>query len=107
MISLYILSAISGNLLSALISDSLSVGASTAIFGILACLLGYLVVNWDALERYGTMRCMVLCMIIIMIMLNVLVGLGNKSTIDNYGHLGGFIIGINLSFILVVPIQPN
>lgn len=50
---------------------------------------------------------MVLCMLIMMILLNVMVGLGAKSTIDNYGHLGGFLAGLATSFILVIPIQPT
>lgn len=50
---LYLSAGVSGNLFSALINDSVSVGASTAIFGLLACLLGYLIINWDALARYG------------------------------------------------------
>ena len=53
MATLYLTACVSGNLFSALISDGVSVGASTAIFGLLACLLGYLIINWDALARYG------------------------------------------------------
>jgi len=98
---LYLLSAISGNLFSALLSDNISVGASTAIFGMLASMLGYLIINWDALERYGSARCMVLCMVIIMLLLNIMVGLGAGTTIDNYGHFGGFIIGFVLAFAFI------
>jgi rhomboid protease GluP len=53
MATLYLVSSISGNLFSCLVTDSVSVGASTAIFGLLASLLGYLIINWDALARYG------------------------------------------------------
>lgn len=50
---------------------------------------------------------MVLCMVIVLVVLNVLVGLNSQSVIDNYGHLGGFLMGFILSFVLIVPIESN
>ena len=90
-----------------MISDNIAVGASTANFGLFGNLIAYLMINWDALERYGPMRCMSLCMISIIILMNILASLGSNSTVDNYGHLGGFIVGIFLSFVIVKPIQPD
>jgi len=103
-IVLYLCSCIGGNLFSCLITDSISVGASSAIFGIIASLLSYMIINWDSLARYGPMRCFVLVMIIIILFFNIMVGMGSKSTIDNYGHLGGFLVGSSISFYLVKPI---
>ena len=45
-----------GNLLSTMFIDGASVGASGAIFGLLGCLLGYLCLNWDALDYPGSRR---------------------------------------------------
>ena len=46
MAALYIVSGIGGNLFSAMCTDSRSVGASTADFGILTGILAMLFANW-------------------------------------------------------------
>lgn len=56
-LAIYILSGVGGVLMSALIDDKISVGASTALFGILAGLLSFLIVNWIAMESMKELRC--------------------------------------------------
>lgn len=51
---IYFGSGYAGNLLSTLFLDGPSVGASGAIFGLLGCLVGYLCLNWDALDHPGS-----------------------------------------------------
>ena len=51
--ALYILSGFGGILFSAMMSDSTSVGASTAIFGLIGSYIGCLILNWDYLKRNG------------------------------------------------------
>jgi hypothetical protein len=49
LILLYIISAISGNILSNLGASQesqISVGASTALYGYIAALVAYLIINW-------------------------------------------------------------
>lgn len=103
-IGLYLISGIGGTLFSSLINDHLSVGASTAIMGLVAGYLGYLMLNWDALERFGFMRCFMLIQIIFMILITFMVGIGFASNVDNYGHLGGLIMGFFGSILLIKPI---
>lgn len=103
-IGLYFISGIGGILFSSLINDHLSVGASTAIMGLVAGYLGYVMLNWDALARFGFLRCMILFQIIFMILITFMVGIGFASNVDNYGHLGGLLLGFFGSIMLIKPI---
>jgi membrane associated rhomboid family serine protease len=47
---IYLISGIGGNLLSSLVTDSLGVGASTAISGILITYVSWIILNWTYLE---------------------------------------------------------
>lgn len=102
-IGLYFISGIGGILFSSLINDSLSVGASTAIMGLVAGYLGYVVLNWDALARFGFMRCCIVVQIIFMILITFTVGIGFSANVDNYGHLGGLLMGFFGSIMLIKP----
>ena len=53
---IYFSTAVSGNLMSVLVNDSLGVGASTAIFGLIGGYLGFVVLNWKYLEKLGSIR---------------------------------------------------
>ena len=104
-LSIYILSGIGGNLFSALLSDDLSVGASTCIMGLLGGHLAFLILNWDALRPLGFLRCQLLVIVIMIIVMNLFMGLGSPSLIDNFGHFGGFLVGIFSSFTILKPLQ--
>lgn len=85
-IIIYLISAISGSLLSCVVSNSLSVGASGAIFGLLGSMLyfGY---------HYRLYLGSVLkSQIIPVILLNLFLGF-TLSGIDNAAHIGGLIGG--------------
>jgi rhomboid protease GluP len=105
LIALYVIAGIGGNLFSSLVADTISVGASTCIFGLLGGQLAYLIINWEALASLGQMRCQMLLVIIFIILINLLVGVGHAQNIDNYGHIGGFFSGLFSSFFLVKPIE--
>lgn len=77
MCGIYLLSGLGGNLFSSLVSDSIAVGASTAISGILAAYVGYLVVNWNVLQPLSTVRNTMLCMVILLIFINLFMSLGD------------------------------
>lgn len=84
---IYLISALSGSLMSCLFSDSLSVGASGAIFGLLGSMLyfGY---------HYRLYLGSVLKnQIVPIILLNLFLGF-SLSGIDNAAHIGGLIGGI-------------
>lgn len=104
-IAIYIISGIIGNLFSALLTDSISVGASSCIFGLMGSLLAFLILNWDALRPLGFARCQMLILIIFIIILNLMVGVGFRTYIDNYAHLGGLIGGVLLGLFILNPIN--
>ena len=69
----YILSGMGGVLFSSLVSTSLAVGASTAIFGIISAMIAWIIMNWSALEG-NFYRTFTLVWLIILLFLNVLLG---------------------------------
>lgn len=102
---LYFVSAFGGVLLSSLLSESIAVGASTAIFGIFGCYISFLIINWDAMRVYGTFRYSMVCIILLIMLLNFVSGSMAKDTIDNWGHLGGLATGLALGFIIIKPME--
>lgn len=93
---IYLLSALSGSLLSIVMHDGYSVGASGAIFGLLGCLLyfGY----HYRLYLSGVLR----NQLIPIIMINLLIGFMTTS-IDNAAHIGGLLGGYLATMIVGVP----
>lgn len=96
--AIYILSGIGGNLLSATENPfSLSVGASTSIYGLLAVLACYYAYNWHTL---GVGRMFNLYVYLGFVGVNFIIS-WFEVTIDLYGHLGGFIVGGLMGLILI------
>jgi len=87
-ILLYVIGAIFGNVFSFLFSSNPSLGASTAIFGLIAAQGVYIYKN-----RYllGNAAKPLLTNVIFMIAINLYLGL--SPGIDNWGHLGGLVGG--------------
>ncbi|MDO5038712.1 rhomboid family intramembrane serine protease [Clostridium sp.] len=93
-ISIYILSALTSSILSYMLAPmTISVGASGAIFGILGAFLYFAIKERKHLQR-GTLG-----NIIAVIVLNLYIGFTSTS-IDNLGHIGGFLGGFILSIFL-------
>lgn len=84
-ILLYAMSAIFGNVLSFLLSQNVSLGSSTAIFGLIAAQGVYIYKNRHLL---GSAAKPMLMNVIFTIMVNLFLGF-SSSNIDNWGHLGG------------------
>jgi len=94
---IYLLSAISGSLMSCIFSNSVSVGASGAIFGLLGSLLyfGY---------HYRLYLGSVLKnQIIPLIVINLILGFMSSGMIDNAAHIGGLIGGYLSMMALGIP----
>ena len=103
---IYIFSGILGSLFTVLIQpNSSSVGASICCFGILGALLGFYIINWKALSRiFGVNnKCLIIVFPIMMIFLSLTIITANDSEINMYGHLGGIIFGLFLSFCFIKP----
>mmetsp|Transcript_22035 Transcript_22035/g.24498 ORF Transcript_22035/g.24498 Transcript_22035/m.24498 type:complete len:202 (-) Transcript_22035:29-634(-) len=93
--ALYILSGIGGFIFSSLIDDSIAVGASGAIFGIIGVLITNLVFNWRAIYNSGAF----VPALVSIVMLIMMAFMGGDNT-DTYGHLGGLFFGLCLSIVM-------
>ncbi|KAL9650718.1 hypothetical protein ABK040_001772 [Willaertia magna] len=85
---IYSISAVGGNLLSALfLPRIITVGASSALFGILGAMFADLIINW----KYMPSPKKDFTLIGLQVIAQVLVGL--IPWIDNFAHVGGLIVG--------------
>ncbi|GER45717.1 RHOMBOID-like 1 [Striga asiatica] len=91
---LYVISGIGGSLMSSLFV--LSVGASGALFGMLGAMLSELLINWTIYEN----KFESLLSLILIIVINMAVGI--LPHVDNFAHLGGFVTGFLLGFVLLI-----
>ncbi|KAF9601742.1 hypothetical protein IFM89_022856 [Coptis chinensis] len=94
---LYLISGIGGNVLSALfIQDSISVGASGALFGLLGSMLSELLTNWTIYSN----KLAALLTLLLIIAINLAVGI--LPHVDNFAHIGGFASGLLLGFVILI-----
>ncbi|XP_071737847.1 RHOMBOID-like protein 1 [Rutidosis leptorrhynchoides] len=93
---LYVISGLGGSLLSSLFNRrTISVGASGALFGLLGAMLSELLTNWTIyVNKFASITTLVL-----IILINLMVGI--LPHVDNFAHIGGFITGFFLGFILL------
>jgi rhomboid protease GluP len=87
-LALYLLSGFAGNVISFLFSSNPSLGASTAIFGLIGAEAIFLYRNRSIL---GSMAQRALTNVIFIIVINLMLGL--NPGIDNWGHMGGLLGG--------------
>lgn len=88
-LALYLLAGYSGNVASFLFSDAPSLGASTAVFGLLAAQGVFFYQNK---ELFGSIARRSLTNIVTIAAINLVIGL--SPGIDNWGHLGGLVGGL-------------
>ncbi|KAL4512592.1 hypothetical protein ABPG72_020429 [Tetrahymena utriculariae] len=110
----WIISGIGGNIFSADFAqpNSISVGASTAIMGMIGLYIAFLILNWKTLEFMQQLRCCLVLFAFLMVAMIFLLGAsmgygttpGYSQNIDNYGHLGGMITGILAGVVIPKPI---
>ncbi|KAJ8756177.1 hypothetical protein K2173_024724 [Erythroxylum novogranatense] len=94
---LYILSGFGGSLMSSLSTKPIiSVGASGALLGLLGAMLSELIINWTIYAN----KCAAITNLVIIIAINL--ALGFIPHIDNSAHIGGFLSGFLLGFILLI-----
>ena len=92
-IIIYIFSAITSSLLSFYMSDSLSIGASGAIFGLMGAAL---IFGFREKNKIGRGF---LTNILSVVGINIFIGL-TQPNIDNFGHIGGLIGGMIIAVII-------
>eukprot|EP00347_Sterkiella_histriomuscorum_P008773 403343812 len=92
--------AIGGNIFSAVVDPyNFGVGASTSLFAVLACMCTWFYINYDNL---GPMKFQYLIFFGLMVGFAFMNGfLFPGSGVDSWGHMGGFIYGLALSFLLL------
>lgn len=94
---LYIISGFGANILSTLfLQSTISVGASGALFGLLGAMLSELLTNWTIY----TNKLAALLTLILIIIINLAVGI--LPHVDNFAHIGGFVTGFLLGFVLLM-----
>jgi rhomboid protease GluP len=86
---LYVLGAFTGNVMSFLFTDAVSVGASTAIFGLIGAEAVFLIQNRKLFAHQFRSA---IGNIIFIIFVNLFLGLA--PNIDNWGHIGGLVGGL-------------
>ncbi|KAJ0979517.1 hypothetical protein J5N97_014991 [Dioscorea zingiberensis] len=94
---LYVISGLGGSLMSALFSQTtIGVGASGALFGLLGGMLSELIMNWTIYAN----KFAALLTLLLVIAINLAVGI--LPHVDNYAHIGGFITGFLLGFVVLI-----
>lgn len=94
-LTVYLLSGISGVLLSLVMSPNPSVGASGAIFGLLGALATFLYLHRATFGQLGRAQ---LRQLVFVALINL--GLGLTPGIDNWGHVGGLVAGVGLAWFI-------
>ncbi len=87
---LYFLCGFAGNVLSFLMTPAPSLGASTAVFGLLAAEAVFVLQNRNL---FGSRADRTLINIVAIALINLFLGF-TTTGVDNYGHLGGLLGGI-------------
>lgn len=91
-LSIYILSGIGASVMSVLFTNSISAGASGAIFGIMGAMLTHSIVRGKSMGGFSAY------FMVLFSLINIGAGFF-MSGVDNAGHIGGFLTGCITAFI--------
>jgi len=97
--TVYWITAMGASLFSCVMSpNTVSVGASGALFGLLGADVAFLAINWDEIPDARSE----LCMLIFIIIINLIIGFASTgSDIDNWAHFGGWLTGLFLAVVIL------
>jgi rhomboid protease GluP len=95
-LAIYLLAGLYGSLASYAFSDSLSAGASGAVFGLIGALAAFFSLHRQQLGTWGQRRLM---NILFLIAINLFLGF-TQPWIDNWAHMGGLAAGLALGWAL-------
>ncbi|MEW6241054.1 MAG: rhomboid family intramembrane serine protease [Chloroflexota bacterium] len=90
-LSLYLLAGFAGNVLSFLVTDANSIGASTSIFGLIAAEGVFLYQNR---KLFGEEARQAIGNVVSVAAINLFIGFSSGGYIDNWGHIGGLLGGL-------------
>lgn len=88
---LYLLAGFAGNVLSFLVTDANSIGASTSIFGLIAAEGVFLYQNR---RLFGEEARQAIGNVVSVAAINLFIGFSSGGYIDNWGHIGGLLGGL-------------
>lgn len=88
-----------GILFSSVCSDILSVGASTAVYGLIGTYLAFVILNWNYLKFDTDRRFNIFVFLFFSLILSLMMISGHQ--IDVLGHLGGFLTGVMLGMFML------
>ena len=95
--AIYLLSGIGGSVLSTLfVRNSITVGASGALFGLLGAMLAELLTNWTIY----TNKVAAVTTLLFVVAVNLVLGI--LPHVNNFAHIGGFVTGFLLGFVLLM-----
>lgn len=103
-VAIYLLSGIAGAVLSYMLTQGLSAGASTSLFGLFGALVVYFYKHRRLFGQLGQQQ---LVSLGVTLAINIFLGLSPGSNIDNWGHAGGFLGGLALAWFLCPNYVPN
>ncbi|KAL8557075.1 hypothetical protein ACS0TY_004518 [Phlomoides rotata] len=93
---IYLISGFGGSVLSSLfIQHRISVGASGALFGLLGAMLSELITNWSIYSN----KVAALLTLLVIVVINLAIGI--LPRVNNFAHIGGFLTGFLLGFVLL------
>lgn len=99
---LILLSGMGGCMFSAIVkTDSISVGASGVLYGLIGALVSWVYMNWRFLEPIRIRYLIFMGFIVIFTIINDLTM--PMSNIDGWGHFGGLIFGFFISAFMLKP----
>ncbi|KAF3584400.1 hypothetical protein F2Q69_00026492, partial [Brassica cretica] len=94
---IYLIAGLGGSILSALfLQNNISVGASGALLGLLGAMLSELLTNWTIYAN----KLAALFTVLFIVAIDLAIGL--LPWVDNFAHIGGFLTGFLLGFVLLV-----
>uniref|UniRef100_A0A0G4HPR3 Rhomboid-like protease n=1 Tax=Chromera velia CCMP2878 TaxID=1169474 RepID=A0A0G4HPR3_9ALVE len=92
---LYFVTGFMGNVFSqAVAPNGVKIGASTAGFGLIGCQIGELALDWHMIQDKARVILNLIFFLIIMVLMTA------GMPVDWWGHLGGFVGGILMAFVL-------
>ena len=94
MLIMYLISGIGAGILSMLFNGGFAVGASGAIFGLMAGILVYTMIKNRSIEGFDTY------FVIIFAIMGIFSGF-LFTDVDNWGHIGGFVTGLTASIVML------
>ncbi len=101
---IYFLGGLTASLASLILSDGWSVGASGALFAIFGAEMVFLYRNRRVFGEFARRR---LNSLIYLLVLNLLIGVVGSGLIDNWAHIGGFLGGVGLAWLIAPQFRPE